>query len=456
LNTTDEEDFLLEDSNETGRLYFMREHSVPSTPEIDSSREKSHFSISRNSHLGKTPSPGYGSLANYRWVIHKQISSRSDQLNGALGRNDETSRWSFLSSTPISRTIAKSFIFLLHGLSFPIYCCLPLNWSRTQYTSEVRKIIEDSGIDFSESEDISTIVNPSSQAYDGNIHYSITVLGAPYVGKSEFCLRLKNMKNERFSSIPSSQNSLRFSAMPPDVRLTIKESFNSTKSSTSSVPPLGSKHYVFSKEKCLVLDFFDSIGISDIELLKYLLEGYKKKEEDHGENILDSDDESAPSEKLRKQSIENGKKRKKSVNDKRHESFLVLFDVSNWKSFEMACALVHEIFEFFLPDPKIKFSQPLDTNSIPQELVSKGGVMAPLKDDINTKQHTGKSPVLVYLLANKIDSEKREVSEHHIRLFVQRQQGFLKAFEISALNGTGIESMLLQLVLDLQENSILL
>jgi len=62
-----------------------------------------------------------------------------------------------------------------------------------------------------------------------------------------------------------------------------------------------------------------------------------------------------------------------------------------------------------------------------------------------------RSPVTIFLVGNKTDSLKREVTSVHIRTFIERQFGHIFYFETSALLNQGVLQLFTAMVTKIQE-----
>jgi len=199
--------------------------------------------------------------------------------------------------------------------------------------------------------------------FNGSFSFVVTVLGGPKVGKSTMCQKLKECEN----AVDARPRRLfSYSSVPPEIQVSITIPNPSQQNSTHKFD----------------LGVYDSVGFTDVELLKYLLEGQSLKS-DNSFEIRESP------------RVERTKRRKKIDS----EAFIIMFDVQDLSSFELACSIVKELFHWLSFDP----------------------------------HSNARCPVTVFLVGSKIDCVGREVGIVDVRSFIDQQLGHVTYCEVSSL-----------------------
>mmetsp|Transcript_26295 Transcript_26295/g.37035 ORF Transcript_26295/g.37035 Transcript_26295/m.37035 type:complete len:328 (+) Transcript_26295:115-1098(+) len=236
------------------------------------------------------------------------------------------------------------------------------------------------------------------QNFNGSFSFVVTVVGAPQTGKTTLCNTLRGACRD-----VSNQKYFRFSTMPPEFQIELPKTSNNT-----NTPVLG---------------IYDTIGFQNIDLLKYILEGQNVDEKAYLESDYESESgfdtslDSIPefSMKLINKDPKK-KKRSKKINS---EGFVVVFDITRYSTFEMACAIIDEIYEYFSFDPL---------------------------------ESTGKAPVTIYLIGTKKDLvDQRQVGESQVKLYLEQLRGFVNYFEMSEKDTSGIQSMFGKMASQIEE-----
>jgi len=211
--------------------------------------------------------------------------------------------------------------------------------------------------------------------FNGSFSFVITMFGAPRVGKTFLCQRLQSVATDI-----KHRYLFKFSTMPPDVQVSIKVN-----------------------TKDFNIGVYDSLGFTNPEMLNYVLKGQK--------DIGSSSEANFMKQELKVESEKSNKN--KRINS---EGFIVVFDVGDFKSFETACKMIEQIFEYFNFEPKTNLQ----------------------------------CPVSIFLVGNKTDHGMRMVSENRVAFYLEQVYRQVTYFETSAKENKGVMKMFDEMCLKIE------